>query len=80
MNSRITIAVPPDREHLVAEVSIETTVGKRKVLGEFFELNTENGELTVEIYNRDDGKDWVISFQDLMDLLQRAKKRLTGSE
>ena len=66
----VDIASPPDRENLVAEVF----VGVEQI----FELNTESGELMLEVYPRQDGEPWRLSLDALMEALSNAKKRLVG--
>jgi hypothetical protein len=76
VKSTITIGVPPDYEHLFAEVQVETQWNNKTVMAEVFELNTENGELTVKIYAKDN--DWIVSYSNLVELLEKAKARLLG--
>lgn len=62
------IASPPDREKLVAEIFLDRE--------QLCELNTETGELVVELYPRRDGKPWVIPLHELTAALAEAKGRL----
>jgi hypothetical protein len=71
-NIRITIASPPDREKLVAEIFFGNE--------QWAELNQEEDDLRLEIYPKQDGRPWLISLQDAVRALDEAKDRLTGSE
>lgn len=55
---RVNIASIVDREKLVAEIFIDDDL--------FCELNTEVGELAVELYPRRDGGPWKMPLQELM--------------
>ena len=65
---RITLASPPDRDQLVAEVF----VGSEQIA----ELNTQTGLVTVEIYPRQDGSPWLLDCTQLVQVLTEAKGRL----
>ena len=67
---RITIASPPDREKLVAEVLCENE--------QWAEINQESATLQLEIYPRRDGQPWSFPFDDALAALQAAKTRLVG--
>lgn len=65
---RICISSPPDREHLVAEVFFGDE--------QWAELNRERGELRLELYARRDSRPWSFGFDDAMEALSEARKRL----
>ena len=67
---RITIASPPDREKLVAEIFVGDC--------QWAEINQENGELEIEFYEKHDGKSWNFLLDDALMMLQDGKKRLIG--
>ncbi len=67
----ISIASPPDREKLVAEIFFGDT--------QWAEINQEHGALEVEFYPRPDGKPWRIDYQDVTAALDQAKRRLVGA-
>ena len=70
---RITVASPPDREHLVAEVFVESE--------QIAEINQEGqGGLSIEIYPRSDGKAWRLPYAQLVQALSDAQHRLTGDK
>jgi hypothetical protein len=68
---RVEVSSPPDREHLVANIMIEAA--------EFAEINQEEGALQVEIYPRQDGEPWRLSYSALTDAMNLAKERLEGT-
>ncbi len=65
---RITLASPPDRDQVVAEVF----VGSEQIA----ELNTQSGHMAVEIYPRQDGSPWVLDYTQLVQTLTEANGRL----
>jgi len=67
---RTTIASPPDREKLVAEVFF----GSEQVA----EINQETGNLRIEIYPHSSGEPWVLPYQDFLIAVSDAKRRLVG--
>jgi len=67
---RICISSPPDREKLVAEVFFAET--------QWAEINQERDALEVEFYPRPDGEPWRIAYQDALNALDAAKRRLMG--
>jgi hypothetical protein len=67
---RISIASPPDREKLVAEVLYEDE--------QWAEINQESGALKLEIYPRRNGQPWAFPFDEAVLALQAAKARLIG--
>ena len=66
----ISLASPPDREKLVAEVFYEDE--------QWAEINQESGTLQLEIYPRCNGQHWNFLFEDALIALQSAKTRLVG--
>ena len=67
---RVTIASPPDREKLVAEIFHENE--------QWAEVHQERSELTLELYPRRDGKPWEFGLEDAVSALVAARKRLVG--
>ena len=65
---KINISSPPDREFLVAEIF----VGNEQIA----EINQESKKLEVEIYPRKSGDFWRINYEDLIKILQEAKRKL----
>ena len=68
MSFRISIASPPDRDFLVAEIM----KGNVQVA----EVNIESGKLEVEIYNHPNGKPWQLDFEEFLASLNEAQVRL----
>jgi len=62
------IASPPDREKVVYEIVINNE--------QFAEVNQETEKRSVEIYPKKDGAPWILELEELIDLLQKAKKNL----
>lgn len=71
MDFRITIASPPDREQLVAEVFF----GNEQVA----EINQDAEDLRIEVYCRPSAAPWVLPFEEFMNTLNQAKVRLLGN-
>lgn len=69
-NFSVEIASVPDRERLVAEVFFGNTM--------IAELNTETGELLIELYPRPDGEPWKMDAERFLAAVVRAKERLIG--
>ena len=67
---RICVSSPPDREKLVAEIFFGDA--------QWAEINQERGGLEVEFYPRPDGEPWRIDYQDAVNVLHEAKRRLVG--
>lgn len=68
---RICITSPPDREKLVAEINFGNE--------QWAELNQEDGTLQLEFYPRSKkGEFWQLSFDEVLESLNEAKRRLTG--
>lgn len=65
---RVTIASPPDRDKLVAEIFVGTQ--------QWAEINQETGVLEVEFYPRTDGAPWKIALPDALAALQEAGRLL----
>ena len=66
----VDIASPPDREKLVAQVSYDRE--------QWAEINQESGNLSLELYPRQDGKPWEFNFDEALGALQLARQRLVG--
>ena len=69
-NWTVTVASPPDREHLVAEIFLGDV--------QWAEINQEQDALEVEFYSRPDGKPWRIPRHAATGALEDAKRKLTG--
>jgi len=67
---RITIASPPDRELLVAEIIYDGV--------QWAEVSQDTGELIVQFYSHPRLKCWEFPFDDAFAALMKAKKRLLG--
>ena len=65
---RITVASLPDRENLVAEISYK---GEQWV-----EISQETGEFLIQFYSPDDDDYWEFSFNEAMEVLEKAKEKL----
>ena len=65
---RITIASPPDRDKLVAEIFFGNQ--------QWAEINQEKGVLEAEFYSRSDGQSWRIALPDAYAALQEAERLL----
>jgi hypothetical protein len=68
MSTEILITSPPDRKQTVAEIWFDNV--------QLAELNDETGHPVLEVYPRPDGGPWILDFDELIDLLQRARTRL----
>lgn len=66
---RITVASPPDRERLVAEIFFGDV--------QWAEINQEHEGFEIEFYPRPDGAPWRIPLQDALTALREAESRLT---
>jgi hypothetical protein len=66
----VSITSPPDREKLVAEINVGNE--------QWAELNQEDGTLKLEFYPRPNGEFWQLSFDEVLEALDNAKKRLVG--
>lgn len=67
---RVTVASPPDREGLVAEVFFGDV--------QWAEINQDSGTLEVEFYPRPDGGFWCLPLETVFAALLDAKSRLIG--
>ncbi|MBO2533953.1 MAG: hypothetical protein CW342_13955 [Thermoactinomycetaceae bacterium] len=65
---RICISSPPDREKLVAEIFYGDH--------QWAEVNQEGSVLQIEIYPRMDGQPWRIPYEQVIHVLEEAKKQL----
>ena len=68
---RITLASPPDRDQLVAEVFVG--------LEQIAELNAQSGKMTVEIYPRQNGSPWALNYSQFLQALTEAQEKLVNS-
>ncbi len=68
---RICISSPPDRERLVAEIVLDNE--------QWAELNQEGNRLELEIYPKRSGGAWRLDFEDVLNVLEEAKKELVGA-
>jgi hypothetical protein len=68
---RVCITSPPDRERLVAELSLGDE--------QWAEINQEGNRLSLEIYPKRSGEYWLLDFEDVMEILVEAKRRLVGA-
>ena len=68
MNTEILITSPPDRERVVAEIWYGDS--------QLAELNEEAGQPMLEIYPNPTGEAWILDFNELVSLLERARAAL----
>ena len=68
----LDLASPSDREKLV----VQLMAGNEQVA----EVNQESESLQIEIYGRQDGKPWVLDFDDLMLAFRDARAILIGTQ
>jgi hypothetical protein len=68
INYKISIASPPDREGLVAEIFFSNI--------QWAEISQENAVMEVEFYPRADGKFWRIPLGSAQEALELARQRL----
>ena len=68
MKITVDIVSPPDREKLVAQISCDCE--------QWAEIHQEKKELTLEIYPRQDGQPWTLSYDESLAALLLAKTRL----
>ena len=64
----VTIASLPDRERPVAEIAYENV--------QWVEISQETGEIIIQFYPHPRQKFWEFSFDDAIEILQRAKAEL----
>jgi hypothetical protein len=69
---RVCTSSPPDREQLVAEIFLGDE--------QWAELNQEGNKLSLEIYPKRSGGHWLLEFEDALDILVEAKRRLVGAQ
>lgn len=67
----ISVISPPDREFLTVEIMVGTE--------QWAELNQESGILSLEFYPRRDKEPWRFKYEDVVDALLEAKRRLEGA-
>jgi hypothetical protein len=68
---RITIASLPDREHLVAEILYEDV--------QWAEISQETDKkIIIQFYSHPRKKYWEFSFDEAVQILEKAKKKLLG--
>lgn len=65
---RVTIASPPDRSSLVAELFFGDI--------QWAELRSETDQVVVEFYSRPDGKPWLVELNVAINALEEANARL----
>ena len=65
---RITIASLPDRDNLVAEISYDGF--------QFAEISQETGEFMIQFYRHPKKKYWEFSYDQILKIIEKAKKRL----
>jgi hypothetical protein len=68
MKITVSLASPPDREKLVAEIMCDDE--------QWAEVHQENEDLTLEVYPRRDGQPWTLSYKEALEALRTAKSRL----
>jgi hypothetical protein len=66
--ARVCISSPPDRQYLVAEIFFGNE--------QWAELNQEGDILQLEIYPRQNGQPWSLSFQTVLEALNEANEKL----
>jgi hypothetical protein len=66
----ISIASPPDREKLVAEIFFDNE--------QFAELNQESETLNIEVYPRRDNQVWQLDYEQVITAFLKAKNKLLG--
>ena len=70
MKIRVNLISPPDREKLAAEIMCDDE--------QWAEVHQEKKELSLEVYPRQDGQPWRLSYDEALAALQAAKRRLNG--
>ena len=78
MELEVVFISPPEYEKLAAEICYHTTINEVLSVVTIMELNTESDALNVEIFPPIGGDKWVIPYDDLLEALLSAKKRLIG--
>ena len=70
MKIEIKIASLPDRENLVAELWYDKV--------QWCEISQELNEFILEIYPSLTGKPWTFQFEEVLEFLQRAERRMAS--
>lgn len=66
---RITVASLPDRENLVAEISYDGF--------QFAEISQETDhQLVIQFYRHPKNEYWEFSYNEILEIIEKAKKRL----
>lgn len=65
---RITIASPPDRKYLIAEILYEGV--------QWAEISQERGELVIQFYSHPYKDFWEFPLEEAIQILERAKTKL----
>lgn len=66
----IAIEGPPDRDRLVATIFYNDE--------QWAEVNSDAGQLTVELYPRSSGEPWVLPYGDALEALKTARQLPLG--
>lgn len=66
----ISLASPPDRENLVAEILYNHI--------QVAEINTESDKLCIQIYKNPKNEWWEFDYEEFLQALEYAKLRLTN--
>ena len=64
----ISIASPPDRENVVAEIFFGHE--------QWAELNTEGNTVNLELYPQRSGEPWTFNYEEALAAIQEAHRRL----
>ncbi len=64
----ISIASPPDREYVVAEIFFGHE--------QWAEVNTEGDRVTLELYAKRTGGPWAFAYDEALEAIQEARRRL----
>jgi hypothetical protein len=64
----ISIASPPDREDLVAEIFFGDE--------QWAEINTQGGDVNLEIHPRRSGEFWTFNYEDALQAIHEARSQL----
>jgi hypothetical protein len=70
--ARVCISSPPDRKYLVAEIFFGSE--------QWAELSQEGDNLRLEIYPRQNGRQWSLNFQEVVESLNEAKEKLQAKD
>lgn len=66
----VTIASPPDRDNLVAEIWVGDEM--------WAEVSTDHGYPTLEVYPKPSGHPWLFKLEDVENALRTARDKLLG--